>query len=72
MGDGFTVRVPNKLEEVKALLEVGFGYVCQKGNLIYNEETQMSDTDTRVVEVTGKVTVAVQEEANELRKKWPG
>jgi hypothetical protein len=31
----FTVRVADKPEEVKALLEVGFDYVCQKDNLIF-------------------------------------
>jgi hypothetical protein len=33
--DEFTVRVVNAPEEVKALLEVGFDYVCQKDNLIF-------------------------------------
>jgi uncharacterized CHY-type Zn-finger protein len=33
--DEFTVRVTDKPEEVKALLEVGFDYVCQKDNLIF-------------------------------------
>ena len=33
--DNFTVRVAEKPEEVKALLEVGFEYVCQKDNLIF-------------------------------------
>jgi hypothetical protein len=32
---GFTVRVVEKPEEVKLLLEVGFEYVCQKDNLIF-------------------------------------
>jgi hypothetical protein len=31
----FTVRVVEKPEEVKSLLEVGFEYVCQKDNLIF-------------------------------------
>jgi len=30
-----TVKVTEKPEEVKALLEVGFEYVCQKDNLIF-------------------------------------
>jgi integrase len=33
--DNFTVKVSEKPEEVKALLEVGFEYVCQKDNLIF-------------------------------------
>lgn len=33
--DNFTVKVAEKPEEVKALLEVGFEYVCQKDNLIF-------------------------------------
>jgi integrase/rubredoxin len=33
--DHFTVKVTEKSEEVKELLEVGFEYVCQKDNLIF-------------------------------------
>jgi hypothetical protein len=33
--DNFTVKVARKPEEVKALLDVGFEYVCQKDNLIF-------------------------------------
>ncbi len=33
--DEFTVKVAEKPEEVKTLLEVGFEYVCQKDGLIY-------------------------------------
>ena len=33
--DAFTVRVVEKPEEVKSLLEAGFEYVCQKDNLIF-------------------------------------
>jgi integrase len=33
--DEFTVRVTDKAEEVKTLLEVGFEYVCQKDDLVY-------------------------------------
>ncbi|MEM3459269.1 MAG: tyrosine-type recombinase/integrase [Candidatus Bathyarchaeia archaeon] len=33
--DEFTVKVAETPEEVKALLEVGFEYVCQKDNLIF-------------------------------------
>jgi len=33
--DEFTVRVVEKTEEVKALLEVGFEYIYQKNNLIF-------------------------------------
>ena len=33
--DEFTVKVVNKPEEVKSLLEVGFEYVCQKEELIF-------------------------------------
>jgi hypothetical protein len=33
--DNFTVRVTEKPEEVKALLEVGFEYVCEKDSLIF-------------------------------------
>ena len=33
--DEFTVKVTEKPEEIKALLEVGFEYVLQKDNLIF-------------------------------------
>ena len=33
--DEFTFRITRKPEEVKALLEVGFDYICQKDNLIF-------------------------------------
>ena len=33
--DEFTVRIAEKPEDVKGLLEVGFEYVCQKDNLIF-------------------------------------
>lgn len=33
--EGFTVKVAEKPEEVKALLEVGFEYVCEKEGLIF-------------------------------------
>jgi integrase len=33
--DEFTVRVTNKPEEVKALLETGFDYVCEKDELVF-------------------------------------
>ena len=33
--DNFAVKVAREPEEVKALLEVGFEYVCQKDNLIF-------------------------------------
>ena len=33
--DEFTVRVTDKPEEIKSLLEVGFEYVLQKDNLIF-------------------------------------
>jgi hypothetical protein len=33
--DAFTVKVAEKPEEVKSLLEIGFEYVCQKDNLIF-------------------------------------
>ncbi len=33
--DEFTVRVTEKPEEIKALLQVGFEYVCQKDNLAF-------------------------------------
>jgi len=33
--DEFTVKVASKTDEVKALLEVGFEYVCQKDGLIF-------------------------------------
>lgn len=33
--DEFTVKVTDKPEEVKSLLEVGFEYVCNKDNLIF-------------------------------------
>ena len=31
----FTVKVAEKPEEIKSLLEAGFEYVCQKDNLIF-------------------------------------
>jgi hypothetical protein len=33
--DNLAVRVAEKPEDVKALLEEGFDYVCQKDNLIF-------------------------------------
>jgi integrase len=33
--DQFTVKIAEKPEEIKALLEVGFEYVCQKDTLIF-------------------------------------
>jgi hypothetical protein len=33
--DEFTVKATEKPEEIKALFEVGFEYVCQKDNLIF-------------------------------------
>jgi integrase len=33
--DAFTVKVAEKPEDVKGLLEIGFEYVCQKDNLIF-------------------------------------
>jgi hypothetical protein len=31
----FTVKVAEKQDDIKALLEAGFEYVCQKDNLVY-------------------------------------
>jgi hypothetical protein len=33
--DEFTVKIAEKPEEAKSLLEVGFEYVCRKDNLIF-------------------------------------
>jgi hypothetical protein len=33
--DDFTVRTVEKPEDMKALLETGFEYVCQKNNLVF-------------------------------------
>jgi hypothetical protein len=33
--DEFPVKVTEKPEEIKALLEVGFEHICQKDNLIF-------------------------------------
>jgi len=33
--DEFTVKVASKLEEIQALLEVGFEYICENGGLLY-------------------------------------
>jgi integrase len=33
--DEFTVKVAEKPEDIKALLEVGFEYVCQRDSLVY-------------------------------------
>ena len=33
--DEFTVKVAQSPEEIKALLEIGFEYVCQKDTLIF-------------------------------------
>ena len=35
LNDEFTVKVANKKEEIKALLEVGFEYICEKDELYY-------------------------------------
>jgi hypothetical protein len=35
VNDEFTVKVAEKPEEIKALLEIGFEYVLQKDNLIF-------------------------------------
>jgi len=33
--DEFTVKVANNPEEIKALLEVGFEYVCEKDGFLF-------------------------------------
>jgi hypothetical protein len=33
--DEFTVKVAEKAEEIRTLLETGFEYVCQKGSLVF-------------------------------------
>ena len=33
--DEFTVRVARKSDEIKGLLEVGFGYICEKDGLLF-------------------------------------
>jgi hypothetical protein len=33
--DEFTVKIARKPEQIKALLEVGFEYICQKEELYY-------------------------------------
>jgi hypothetical protein len=33
--DEFTVRVASKPEDIQALLEIGFEYVCEKDGLLY-------------------------------------
>lgn len=33
--DEFTVKVAEKPEDIKALLEAGFEYICEKENLAY-------------------------------------
>jgi len=33
--DEFNVKVAEKSDEIKALLEVGFEYVCQKDSLMF-------------------------------------
>jgi integrase len=33
--DEFTVRVTEKPEEIKELLQIGFEYVCEKDNLLF-------------------------------------
>jgi site-specific recombinase XerC len=35
LNDEFTVKVANKKEDIKALLEVGFEYICEKDELYY-------------------------------------
>jgi hypothetical protein len=35
VNDQFNVKIAEKPEEIKALLEVGFEYVCQKDTLIF-------------------------------------
>jgi hypothetical protein len=34
-GDEFTVKVAEKAEEIKTLLETGFEFVCEKDNLAF-------------------------------------
>jgi hypothetical protein len=34
-GDEFTVKVTEKAEEIKTLLETGFEYVCQEDNMVF-------------------------------------
>lgn len=34
-GDEYTVKVATKPDEIKALLESGFEYVCQKDDLMF-------------------------------------
>lgn len=33
--DDFTVKVASTAQEIKALLEVGFEYICQRENLVF-------------------------------------
>ena len=35
VNDQFTVKVAEKADDLKSLLEVGFEYVCQKDNLVF-------------------------------------
>jgi len=35
ISDKFTVRVASKPEDIQALLEIGFEYVCEKDGLLY-------------------------------------
>ena len=35
LNDEFTVKVASNQEEIKALLEVGFEYICEKDDLYY-------------------------------------
>jgi hypothetical protein len=35
LNDEFTVKIANKKEDIKALLEVGFEYICEKDELYY-------------------------------------
>ena len=35
IGDEFTVKVAEKVDGIKTLLETGFEYVCQKDSLVF-------------------------------------
>jgi len=53
--DEFTVKVTDKTEEVKALLETGFEYVRQKDSLIFLRKRKWRQTVTEVSQIVAEV-----------------
>jgi hypothetical protein len=56
--DEFTVNVTDKTGDAKAMLEVGFEYVCQKDNLIFLRKRKRARASAK--------------KQSKSPKKWPG